>query len=159
MDSKLDPKVKILNCSNNKRRRFKKPWWNNDLSEKWNSVCVAENEYLASKQLSLKSQLRKNFIDKRKDFDRCVQRAKRQYWLQSQQDLININDNNPKEFWKRIGKTGIGNERQRTIPNEIVQDDGTICNNLDMVLDKWKCSFHNLLNPNLNNNCNIEIFV
>ena len=36
------------------------------------------------------------------------------------------------------------------IPNEVTLDDGTISNNLETVLSKWKNSFHSLLNPNVN---------
>lgn len=48
MNSKLEKKVKIMNSCNNKRRRFKKPWWSNELTLKWNETCSAENQYLRS---------------------------------------------------------------------------------------------------------------
>lgn len=43
----------------------------------------------------------------------------------------------------------LGMNDQKTIPNEIVLDGGAICNDLDMVLVKWKCRFfNNLFKPN-----------
>ncbi|CAC5365429.1 unnamed protein product [Mytilus coruscus] len=113
-------------------------------------------------QGSLKQQLRKHFVDKRKDFDKLTQKYKRQYWYRCQEELVNFSDNDPNQFWRRIGKIGIGNERQMRIPNEVTLDDGTITNNLETILSKWKSSFHSLLNPNVNaeynkvENCNIK---
>ena len=39
-------------------------------------------------------------------------------------------------FGKKIGKIGIGCERQLKIPNEVLLDDGSVTDNLDCVLDK-----------------------
>ncbi|CAG2232822.1 unnamed protein product [Mytilus edulis] len=150
MNDKLETKVKVLNSTNNRKRRIKKPWWNDKLTNKWNIVCTAERDYVTCKQGSLKQQLRKDFVDKRKDFDKLTQKYKRQYWYRCQEELVNFSDNDTNQFWRRIGQIGIGNERQMRIPNEVTLDDGTISNNLETVLSKWKNSFHSLLNPNVN---------
>ncbi|CAC5411253.1 unnamed protein product [Mytilus coruscus] len=119
------------------------------------------NDKLESKG-SLKQQLRKHFVDKRKDFDKLTQKYKRQYWYRCQEELVNYSDNDQNQFWLRIGQNGLGNERQMRIPNEVTLDDGTITNNLETILSKWKSSFHSLLNPNVNaeynkvENCNIK---
>ncbi|CAC5378581.1 unnamed protein product [Mytilus coruscus] len=103
-----------------------------------------------------------NLDAKRKDFDKLTQKYKRQYWYRCQEELVNFSDNDPNQFWRRIGQIGIGNERQIRIPNEVTLDDGTITNNLETILSKWKSSFHSLLNPNVNaeynkvENCNIK---
>ncbi|CAG2243365.1 unnamed protein product [Mytilus edulis] len=149
MNDKLETKVKVLNSTNNRKRRIKKPWWNDKLTNKWNIVCTAERDYVTCKQGSLKQQLRKDFVDKRKDFDKLTQKYKRQYWYRCQEELVNFSDNDTNQFWRRIGQIGIGNERQMRIPNEVTLDDGTISNNLETVLNKWKSSFHSLLNPNV----------
>ncbi|CAC5401445.1 unnamed protein product [Mytilus coruscus] len=140
--------------TNNQKRRIKKPWWNDELTNKWNNVCTAERDYVTCKQGSLKQQLRKHFVDKRKDFDKLTQKHKRQYWYRCQEELVNFSDNDPNQFWRRIGQIGIGNERHMRIPNEVTLDDGTITNNLETILSKWKSSFHSLLNPNVNAECN-----
>ncbi|VDH89325.1 Hypothetical predicted protein [Mytilus galloprovincialis] len=150
MNDKLETKVKVLNSTNNRKRRIKKPWWNDKLTNKWNIVCTAERDYVTCKHGSLKQQLRKDFVDKRKDFDKLTQKYKRQYWYRCQEELVNFSDNDTNQFWRRIGQIGIGNERQMRIPNEVTLDDGTISNNLETVLNKWKSSFHSLLNPNVN---------
>ncbi|CAG2184688.1 unnamed protein product [Mytilus edulis] len=149
MNDKLETKVKVLNSTNNRKRRIKKPWWNDKLTNKWNIVCTAKRDYVTCKQGSLKQQLRKDFVDKRKDFDKLTQKYKRQYWYRCQEELVNFSDNDTNQFWRRIGQIGIGNERQMRIPNEVTLDDGTISNNLETVLNKWKSSFHSLLNPNV----------
>jgi hypothetical protein len=54
-----------MNGTNNRKRRFKKPWWNNELTEKWNSVCIADKDYVSSQNGILKTQLRITFVNKR----------------------------------------------------------------------------------------------
>ncbi|CAC5370484.1 unnamed protein product [Mytilus coruscus] len=63
-----------------------------------------------------------------------------------QEELCAVQNGNPLEFWKKIGRIGVGNERQKSIPMEVLQDDGSICTDTDVVLNKWKISFDNLLN-------------
>ena len=41
-------------------------------------------------------------------------------------------------FWKKTGRLGIGFERKRNIPFEIVKEDGSLSNNLKDILDKYK---------------------
>ena len=141
-----------MNGTNNRKRRFKKQWWNNELTKKWNSVCIAEKDYVSSKNGILKTQLRITFVNKRKDFDKLVQKCKRQYWYRSQEELIRLSDTDSKQFWRKIGKIGIGNQRQSNIPNEITLDDGSITDNSDTVLNKWKNCFQTLLNLNVDSN-------
>ncbi|CAC5406790.1 unnamed protein product [Mytilus coruscus] len=58
----------------------------------------------------------------RNDFDRLAQKSKRQT-LVPLPGRVNFNDNDPKQFWRRIGKVGKGNERQMSIPIEVTLDD------------------------------------
>lgn len=46
----------------------------------------------------------------------------------------NLNENNSQEFWKTIGKIGVGNERQRNIPFE-VEVNGQIIRDSKIVLE------------------------
>ncbi|CAC5388251.1 unnamed protein product [Mytilus coruscus] len=121
-----------------------------------------ERDYVTCKQGSLKQQLRKHFVDKRKDFDKLTQKYKRQYWYRCQEELVNFSDNDPNQFWRRIGKNWYWQRETDAYSNEVTLDDGTITNNLETILSKWKSSFHSLLNPNVNaeydkvENCNIK---
>ena len=45
-------------------------------------------------------QLRDNFRQYRKVFNREVQKAKRSYWRNKQTEIENLETNNPKMFWK-----------------------------------------------------------
>ena len=75
-----------------------------------------------------------------------MQRTKRPYWFQMQLDIDNLDKNNSQEFWKTIGKIGVGNERRKHIPFE-VEINVHIARDKETVLDTWKNSFRNLLNP------------
>ena len=82
----------------------------------------------------------------RKHFDKTVQRTKRQYWFKIQNDIDNIEKLNSQDFWKTIGKIGVGNEQWKNIPFE-VEVNGRITRDKVTVLKKWKDSFQSLLNP------------
>ena len=60
-----------------------------------------------------------------------MQKCKRQYWYRSQEELIRLSGIDSKQFWRKIGKNGIGNQRQLNIPNEVTLDDGSITDNSD----------------------------
>ena len=75
-----------------------------------------------------------------------VQKAKRHHWRHLQNDLIESCENDDTDFWKKIGRLGIGFERRKVIPFEIVRDDESLSNSLDDVLCKWKNHFRELLN-------------
>ncbi|CAG2219168.1 unnamed protein product [Mytilus edulis] len=158
MNDKLDKKIKIMNSVNNKKRRFKKRWWTDELTVKWNQVCLAEKQYLHCTKVNSNTHLRQMYVNKRKEFDKLVQQSKRQYWHSCQEELVNLNKSDPRQFWRKIGNIGIGNDRQSKIPNEVLRSDGSVTNNIDDVLQKWKDSFHGLLNsdPDNNNNFGVE---
>lgn len=147
MSSKLRSKDVVLNnMSNNKKRKFKKPWWTQELSRLWNDLCEAEKLMLRSTGTA-KRRYRDSFNTKRKLFDKCVQREKRKYWYHKQEELESITDTDNKEFWKSIGRIGVGGERKKNIPMEVTLENGNVSRDINVVLDKWKSDFATLLNP------------
>ena len=68
-------------------------------------------------------ELRDNFRHYRKVFNR-VQKAKRSFWRNKQSEIENFEMNNPKMFWKEIGKLGIGKGRRQSIRMEDLFPDG-----------------------------------
>ena len=83
-----------------------------------------------------------------KIFDKFVQRAKRSYWYTKQKQIEELNDGkNPRRFWKEIANLGVGKERKKHIPCEIVNEDGSVSYDFNSVLTKWKSDFSTLLNP------------
>ncbi|CAG2217548.1 unnamed protein product [Mytilus edulis] len=90
MSTKLSSKVIVLSDGvNNKRRRCKKPWWSEELTELWSSVCASEKIWIKCKIQNQKKFFRQVFVNKRKLFDKAVQKAKRQYWYSMQEELSN----------------------------------------------------------------------
>ena len=111
---------------NNKKRRTKKPWWNDTLTVLWNNVCVKEREWLNCKISSLKNNLKSDYCNSRKCFDREVQRSKRLNWYTLQDNLLDAVNNDPQTFWKSIGKVGINNYKKNIIPMEVLLEDGSL---------------------------------
>ena len=96
----------------------------------------------------MKSALKRILINKRKMFDRAVQRRKITYWREVQNDLLSSCKSDQNEFWKKIGKVGVGTERSKTIPMEIKLENGSVSNNVNDVLNLWKEEFEKLYNQN-----------
>ncbi|WAQ99113.1 hypothetical protein MAR_023486 [Mya arenaria] len=134
MKTHLNPREINLNVNNTNHKRVNKPWWNEDLS--------------ISEKL-----LKAIYINKRKLFDKNVKRRKRAHWLDEQSKLLKACENtNKSDFWKDIGKIGIGSERNKSIHIEVLLADGSVSPLPQDVLNKWKNSFDKLYNvPNINN--------
>ena len=116
--------IKLKFGLKNKRRRHKKPWWNDSLADKRNQVCQAERNWLKTKDKN-RNELKNVFIRIHIDFDREVQRAKRRYWVQLQNEMVSSLDTNPREFWKTIGRTGVADNRNQKIPFEVNTKEGS----------------------------------
>ena len=56
------------------------------------------------------------------------------------------------EFWKTIGKVGIG--CKKNIPMEIITENGSVSNNVEDVLSKWESCFSKLYTSNVTTNTN-----
>ncbi|CAG2222202.1 unnamed protein product [Mytilus edulis] len=98
-----------------------------------------------------KKELRLIFVQRRKCFDKEVQKCKRIYWKKQQDNIENLLTSNSQQFWKEIGKIGVGQERRKRIPMEVVREDGTTSNDMTDILQVWQDSFQTLLNPTGNN--------
>ena len=94
------------------------------------------------------------FNSYRKYFSKEVQKARRQFWKRKQTEIESLENNNPKMFWKEIGKLGIGNDRRQFIPMEVMLPNGEISTNEEDVLREWKNGFNSLLNPVANGSSN-----
>ena len=145
MKAYLNPRKILTDGINNKKRRAKRPWWTEELRIQWNDLCTHEKLWLKCKNSTEKSIRKQVYVEKRKYFDKCVQRRKRKYWKEKQTELLNSCENSD-IFWKTIGKIGIGNERNKKIPIEIVSENGETSTSKDAVLLKWKTDFSNLYN-------------
>ena len=86
-------------------------------------MCTAEKAWHRTNDRD-KHKLRADFVQKKRELNKQVQRAKREYWYQQQRDLLSMNSNDPKSFWKKIGHIGVGNERKQPVPEEVIYEDG-----------------------------------
>ncbi len=58
-------------------------------------------------------------------FDTSYQQAKGDYWRISHERLLEMQSNDPQEFWKHIGQFGIAQKRKKKIPCEVIRADGS----------------------------------
>ena len=137
----IDPNMKC-----NKKFKHRKPWWNDNLSESWKILHAAEREWLKCNNRSTKTKLKHRYVNLRKQFDKNIQRYKRNYVQKTQDELLSHLENDQNKFWKSIGKTGIVVNRNKQIPMQVVLDDGSICEDVKTVLNKWQNDFCKLLN-------------
>ena len=71
-------------------------------------------------------------------------------------EIQNLDTSNSKDFWKRIGKIGVGKERQNQISIEVILSSGEVSCNTKVILELWRKHFQDLLNPNI---CNRECYL
>lgn len=126
-----------------KYRKAGKPWWNDDLLVKRRQRCKCQNKCLECKIPATRKRFRIEFMSCRKDpatrkrfsievmscrkdFNRLVQKSKRQYWFNVQQDLLQNVSKDPNKFWKSFGKISVGYDRKYNIPLEIISVSGCI---------------------------------
>ena len=112
---------------------------------------MLEKSWLKSKRGPDKTLHKSEYVGKRKQFDKCVQKAKRKFQLDEQKRLSEklLNTDNPKKFWRRIGEIGMANERKPKIPLEVIDDAGNLLTNKKEVIDKWKNDYENLYNEKI----------
>jgi hypothetical protein len=111
----------------------------------WNDMCIAERQW-CKEAGPRKREFKAEYVRKRKCFDREVKRAKRRHIKRTIAELEDMCDSRSKDFWKRIGKIGVGNMRTSRIPMEVRTDDGNITGDMDIVLGVWKDAYAGLLN-------------
>ena len=77
-------------------------------------MCLAERNWLKTKgKNTCKNELKGIFTRLRKDFDREVQRTKRQYWVQLLNEMVSSLNTNPRNVWKTICRTGVADNNQK----------------------------------------------
>lgn len=131
--------------SQNKRNKATKPWWTNELSATWKQLAQAEKNFVKAPH-NEKPAKKAVYKETRRRFDRLVQRAKRQYWYQQQQDILNKHSTDQKDFWRFIGTVGVAEERVPPIPMEVILEDGSVCSDTNTVMNMWQEAFKDLLN-------------
>ena len=137
-------KIPCLPTSNNKKqnRLFRKsqPFWNPDLEELWKSTCRMEKNFVTFKvksnnDLQTKSQLRLDYKNAQKIFDRKFRDTERNFKKQQIIDLENSAKFNPTDMWSRLNK--LSNPPSSRVALEIVRDDESISRDLKEILERW----------------------
>ena len=68
------------------------------------------------------------------------------FWRVQQNEIEALVDTDSNDFWKTIGRVGV-EERKKSIPLEIITEDGSVSKDITLVLNKSIGSFSKLLNP------------
>ena len=82
----------------------------------------------------------------KKDFDRGVNAAKRKFWHAQEDELYQLCKTNSPDFRKELGKTGVGDRKNKGIPWQVVCEDGTVSDNYNDVMNKWKDCYNDIYN-------------
>ena len=104
-----------------------------------------EKAYLKCKEDNrVRTRLRAHYIDARNSFDKLLRQCERAYRRAQALEIETMTTSNPNDFWRKI-KT-LGPRRDRTIPVEIVSEDGDVSTEESTVFERWKTDFYNLYN-------------
>ena len=129
MDTKLPRRTQYKTNAPHKPYKSRvKPYWTSELQDLWDEVCNLKRLWVTSKR-RVKSRsrnkqcvnsrvLREDFHTARRRFDKLNRQCKRKYQIQQQQKLQDDFENveNPRNFWSKIGRLGIANDRIASIP-------------------------------------------
>jgi hypothetical protein len=130
--------------SNTKNRKVKngKPFWNDFLEELWQDLRIKQKNFKKCRNRPDRNKLWNLYKSAQHMFDKNFRFYRRKYSKAQMNEIEKLQTNNPKEFWEKISK--LGPRRKNVIPMEILNADGTINSNSDMVLLQWKNDFENL---------------
>ena len=136
MDNELPVKTITISegPSSNKKCKVRKPWWNDTLTELLNKACEAEKDWRSAEGRE-KKRLMSNMKTRKQSFDKATQSNKRRYWQSQQEDLLKLNEKQPKDFWNYIGKLGVAHGRSTKIPFELVNPDGHVSREPEVVME------------------------
>ena len=94
---------------------------------------------------SQKRTLKESYCSEKKSFDRLNRKYKRKYLIEKQNSFEEkLMASNQKDFWKSIGKLGISSERNQRIPWSVIDNEGAVPTDKNVVLGKWKSDFEQL---------------
>ena len=142
MDSDLT--YKDITPGMKSRRRHNKPYWNQELRDLWVSARDAEKAYLKFHgDNSHRNTLRSVFYDRRNTFDKALRSAERRYNATQRNHIHELRTDDPKAFWKAIGKLGPGQPATHNTESVILEN-GSVSSDLTQVMSKWKCDFEAL---------------
>ncbi|XP_060600600.1 uncharacterized protein LOC132754030 [Ruditapes philippinarum] len=128
-----------------KRNKKAKPYWNEALTEKWNQMRLAENDFLKCNDTrQIKTVKRSKYLAARNNFNKLLRKTERDYKRSFSVEIEFMSTSNPNEFWNKIKH--LGPKRDSSIPMEIVNEHGRIDKDENAVFDKWKRDFENLYN-------------
>ena len=143
--------MKVVGATPKSKKLFKhklKPYWSEELEQKWCIFHEAEKLYRkCPKQSPGYVDLRKRFIDSQNDFDKSLRCTKRSYNRRQIYELEKANVSNPTEFWKFIAR--LGPKTKKSIPWEVVMNDGNVLTEHSEELDARIEAFHSLLTPSM----------
>ena len=138
MDDRLSSRNVILG---GQRKLFKghvrrKPWWNEELATAWDKLGEAEGQFRQAPSDRQKELGKQRIKALKKDFDRCLKAEKIKFWYAQQDELYQLCKTNSPDFWKELGKTGVGNRKNKGILWQVVCEDGTVSDNYNQVMTK-----------------------
>ena len=110
-------------------------------------MCAAEEKWKRS-VATRKTQAKADMRSARRAFDRAVQSAKRRFWRNQQDELLQLADGDPRHFWEHVKRLGqCGGSRSQPIPWEVVDGAGQSVTDRTAVLQRWQSDFTSLMNP------------
>ncbi len=125
----------------------KKEWWSDELNALAKETLVAERAYMKLVKKQVKCLKEKAiFLSKQKLFDKLVKQTKRRWQRNKVFELEKANIDDHQAFWQFI--KGLRKSKKSTIPMDTYMDDDvTLTNDPEQVLNRWARDFGSLLTP------------
>ena len=139
MSSLPDLPTSSLKKQNKKFRKSKK-FWNEELESLWSEACKSEKKYLnfkvhSNQDFPLKNDLRFQFKNAQKHFDKKYRYFQRQHRNKQNFDLETSAKSNPAAMWDQLKR--LNNPPTARAALEIIREDDTISRDLKEILERW----------------------
>lgn len=128
-------------------KKRSKGFKNKNLATLWKSMSAKENENLKCKNdRRLRNIPRNDYIRTHILFDKHLRPEERSYRYAQAVDIEEMTTDNPTDFWCKIKKLTCNPRKDKSIPIEIVNNEGEFIRDQNKAFEKWKTGFQNLYN-------------
>ena len=138
--------IKIHNISKNNIYTYKKQqsFWNETLDNMWKNMRKHEYNCKKNKNGPHKHLHWYYFKNSQFIFDKEFRKVQRKHKREKMAIIETLNVKNPHEFWQYFKK--LGPVKHKDIPLEVIDTQGNLVTNLNLVFEKWKNDFQELYN-------------
>jgi hypothetical protein len=146
----MENKIPVNDWTHYTRKKLRphKPFWNEELTDLWKTMCEKEKKYLkySNTDRQVKHTLKESYKYSQNVLDKRIRyyERHRQYKKGLALNLDFVSSHDPRQFWEKIKK--LGPQRKGNIPDECYDENGEVTSNPTTLTNVWERDFSKLYN-------------